>query len=68
MTKIVLIVRGMSCSHCVHAVEKAVKALDGVAEAVVDLGKGTVTVEFVPSRATVDGIKKAITNSGYEVA
>ena len=42
------------------AVEKAVKALDGVAEANVDLGKGIVTVEFVPSRATVDDIKKAI--------
>ena len=68
MTKIVLMVKGMSCSHCVHAVEKAVKALDGVATAVVDLGKGSVTVEFVPSRASVDGIKKAITDQGYEVA
>jgi copper chaperone len=68
MAKIVLIVKGMSCSHCVHAVEKAVKSLDGVAEASVDLGKGIVTVEFVPSRATVEGIKKAIIDAGYEVA
>ena len=68
MAKIVLIVKGMSCSHCVHAVEKAVKSLDGVSEASVDLGKGIVTVEFVPSRASVEGIKKAITDSGYEVA
>lgn len=68
MTKIVLIVKGMSCAHCVHAVEKAVKALDGVATAVVDLGKGIVTVEFVPLKTTVEGIKKAITDQGYEVA
>lgn len=68
MVKIVLIVKGMSCTHCVHAVEKAVKAIDGVAGALVDLGKGIVTVEFVPSRASVEGIKKAITDQGYEVA
>lgn len=38
-------VQGMSCSHCVGTINKAIHALDPDARVDVDLGGGTVTVE-----------------------
>ncbi|MDR3091614.1 MAG: copper ion binding protein [Clostridiales bacterium] len=64
--KTVLKVDGMSCEHCVKAVEGAVMALS--AESVsVDLAEGTVAVEHDPERVPVESIKEAIDDQGYEV-
>ena len=38
-------VQGMSCSHCVSAINKAIHALDPDARVDVDLDGGTVTIE-----------------------
>jgi copper chaperone len=58
-------VGGMSCQHCVTAVDKAVRTVPGVTGAVVDLQAGLVTVEGAFDRAqVVDAIKKA----GYEAS
>lgn len=67
MEKTVLKVEGMSCSHCENAVKKAVGSLDGVGSVSVDLKAKTVTVEHDPSKATVDQIKNAIEDQGYDV-
>ncbi len=67
MERIVLNVEGMSCSHCENAVKKAVSALDGVKTVDVDLEAKTVTVEFDPSKVTIDKIKVEITDQGYDV-
>ncbi|SHF26012.1 Heavy-metal-associated domain-containing protein [Thermoanaerobacter uzonensis DSM 18761] len=37
---IVINVKGMSCNHCKISVETALKKLNGVSKAVVDLDKG----------------------------
>ncbi|CDZ23983.1 hypothetical protein CCDG5_0857 [[Clostridium] cellulosi] len=63
----VLNVNGMSCSHCVNAVKTAVGGLDGVDNVVVDLEGKTVTVEFDAEKLTVDDIKNAIEDQGYDV-
>ena len=42
--KKVITVNGMSCNHCKMAVEKALKAVEGVEDAVVDLEAKTATV------------------------
>ena len=60
-------VEGMSCSHCENAVKKAVGALDGVSKVDVSLQENTVSVEFDPARASVELIKEAIDDQGYEV-
>lgn len=56
-------VTGMTCGHCVAAIEKAVKGLDPQADVAADLAKGEVTVksdiEFAP-------ISAAIKEAGYE--
>jgi copper chaperone len=65
--KIILNVVGMSCSHCENAVKKAVGALKGVKEVVVSLEKKTVIVGYEHSELSVEEIKNAIEDQGYDV-
>jgi copper chaperone len=60
-------VEGMSCQHCVRAVQGAVGALAGVDTVEVSLEKKLVTVAFDPSRVTIQAIKAAIEEQGYTV-
>lgn len=60
-------VEGMSCSHCENAVKKSVGALDGVDNVTVDLKGKQVTVDFDSSKVTVEAIKEAIEDQGYDV-
>ena len=57
-------VDGMMCGHCKARVESVCKDIAGVQEAIVDLQAKTVTVT---GNASVDALKKAITDAGYEV-
>lgn len=57
-------VEGMMCPHCKARVESVCKTIAGVSDAVVDLEKKQVTVT---GNASVDALKKAITDAGYEV-
>jgi copper chaperone len=45
MSQIVLAVQGMTCQHCVAAVEKALRQVPGVQEVVVDLDAGRASVQ-----------------------
>lgn len=67
MKNAVLKVEGMSCSHCVNAVTKAVTALDGVSGVNVDLEGKTVTVDFDENQITLESIGNAIEEEGYDV-
>jgi len=60
----VIKVEGMMCPHCKAMVEKVCKEAPGTVDAVVDLQAKTVTVT---GDASVDALKKAITDAGYEV-
>ncbi|WMC92376.1 copper chaperone CopZ [Kineothrix sp. MB12-C1] len=67
MEKVVLNVEGMSCEHCVKAVNNSVGILPGVANVAVDLAGKTVTVEFDSAKVSVDKIKEEIEDQGYDV-
>lgn len=67
MSQAVLNVEGMSCNHCKMAVEKALKTLDGVKDAVVDLDSKNVQINFDQSTIGEMDLKKAIEDAGYEV-
>jgi len=67
MKNITLNVEGMSCSHCVNAVTKAVTALDGVSGVSVSLEGKTVGVDFDEEKVSLDSIKEAIEEEGYDV-
>lgn len=60
-------VQGMTCGHCKMSVEGALKKLDGVSAAEVDLEAGTVDVTFDEAKVTVDAMKEAIEEQGYDV-
>ena len=60
----VIMVNGMMCPHCKARVESVCKSVEGAVDAVVDLQKKQVTVT---GDASVDALKKAITDAGYEV-
>lgn len=67
MEKVILNVSGMSCGHCVKAVEGSVGALNGVKEVNVQLSEGIVEVDFDPTAVTVEAIKDVIDDQGYDV-
>lgn len=67
MEKITLNVQGMSCGHCVKAVEGSVGSLSGVSSVKVDLKAAKVDVEFNPQEVSLDKIKETIDDQGYDV-
>ncbi|MBT2728016.1 MULTISPECIES: copper chaperone CopZ [unclassified Bacillus (in: firmicutes)] len=67
MENITLIVKGMSCGHCINSIEGSVGELPGVTAVKVNLDSGTVSVEFNPSEVTIDKIKETIDDQGYDV-
>ncbi len=59
-------VEGMSCKHCVMAVEKALNGIDGVTGVNVDLDKGEVSYNDTGS-VNENVVKQAIEKAGYTV-
>ncbi|WP_066060613.1 copper chaperone CopZ [Neobacillus soli] len=67
MEKVTLNVEGMSCNHCVKAIEGSVGALNGISSVKVNLKASTVDVEFSPQKLSLDKIKEEIEEQGYDV-
>ena len=67
MEQVVLNVKGMSCGHCVKAVEDSVGALKGVQKVDVQLNDGKVNVAFDSGQVSLEEIKETIDDQGYDV-
>ena len=65
MNNYVIYVEGMMCKHCKARVENVCKNIEGVVDAVVSLEDKNVTVTY-EGDLTVETIKTAITNAGYD--
>lgn len=65
MTK-TLKIDGMSCMHCVGAVTKALKAVDGVSDVAVDLDNKSATAT-ITGTVTDEMLRAAVDEAGYEV-
>jgi Cu+-exporting ATPase len=64
---IVLPVRGMTCAACVGAVERALRAVPGVAAAHVNLATEEATVGLDPAApAETEVLRRAVSGAGYE--
>ncbi len=61
-------IKGMTCSACAQASERAVKKLEGVQEAAVNFATEKILVKFEDGKLSVDSIKGAIAKAGYEAA
>ncbi len=63
----IIMVEGMSCNHCKMSVENAAKSVETVSSAVVDLGRKQLTIVLSgDSGSTVDNVKSAIRDAGFE--
>ncbi|MDQ8734856.1 copper ion binding protein [Paenibacillus sp. LHD-38] len=65
MTKTVLQVEGMSCQHCVNSIEGALREIGVVGK--VELANNVVEVLFDENQITIDAVKEAIEEQGYDV-
>jgi copper chaperone len=67
MENLTLNVGGMSCGHCVKAIEGSVGKLEGVQNVAVNLHKGQVDLVFDNEKVSLDTIKETIDDQGYDV-
>ena len=67
MQTVTLNVKGMSCGHCVKAVEGSVGELEGVNQVNVKLEEAMVDVTYNESQVSLDTIKETIEEQGYDV-
>ncbi|QDS36538.1 cation transporter [Brevibacillus brevis] len=65
MTNITLNVEGMSCNKCVARIENTLKDLG--AEGKVNLADKKVDVSYNESTLTLEAVKEAIEDQGYDV-
>lgn len=64
-TKETFVIDGMTCAACVLNVENAVKKLDGIESAVVNLTTEKMTVDYDPTLVDDAKIEKAVADAGY---
>jgi copper chaperone CopZ len=64
--KTILRSQEFSCPSCVAKIEKALRNLEGVAEAKVHFNTGRVVVEHDPLLTSPDDLVKTIRATGYE--
>lgn len=67
MKKITFGIRGMHCASCVVRNEEALKKISGVADASVNYGMQTATVEFDEAKATEHMLHDAVKKNGYDI-
>ena len=61
-------IRGMSCASCAARVERTVRGLGGVSQAVVNLAAEKLYVVYDGEAISLDDIKMAVTGTGFQVA
>jgi len=59
-------IKGMSCQHCVMAVQKALGEIDGVKDLKVNLEKGEATFDEA-GPVDMNRVREAVQKAGYQV-
>lgn len=67
MKNVTINVKGMSCGHCVRAIEGSVGELSGVKQVSVKLDEALMEVAFNEAQVSVEKIKETIEDQGYDV-
>jgi Cu+-exporting ATPase len=65
--RVILPIGGMTCAACVQHVERALKKVDGVTVASVNLATERAVVEYLPGLTSLDALKQAVNDAGYQV-
>src|SRR5574337_891622 len=64
--KVTIPISGISCASCVSTIEGALGKTAGVLSATVNLATNAATVEFLPATTTLQELRRAIRDVGYE--
>jgi Cu+-exporting ATPase len=67
MRKVKLYLEDLSCPDCAKKIEKILNKTDGVENADVHFTTGKANVEYDPENINVDGLKDAVSTTGYQV-
>jgi Cu+-exporting ATPase len=65
--KITVAIGGMTCAACVNRIEKALRKIEGVSEAQVNLATEKATLLYRPDKAGKTEFRKTIEDLGYEI-
>lgn len=65
--KLVLNIGGMSCINCARSIEKALKKIDGITQATINLAAEKALIDYNPDVVTQKKIEDTITEVGYQV-
>jgi Cu+-exporting ATPase len=65
--RVELPITGMTCANCAATVERTLKKVNGVVQAVVNLATERASVEYIPGVAAVADMIRAVENAGYGV-
>jgi copper chaperone len=65
MANIKLRVTGVTCGHCQAKVEKALRGINGVYSAIVDLPDGEAEIDFNDDQVTTEQLLTAVSQAGY---
>lgn len=63
MTELHLTIEGMTCQHCVRAVDGRLRATEGVE--VEHVAVGSADLRYDPAKISLDDIAEAIADEGY---
>jgi Cu+-exporting ATPase len=66
ISKTTILVGGMTCAACVRRVELAIKAIDGIKDASVNLATARATLIHEPDWAGVEELRQVVSDAGYE--
>ena len=61
----VLTIAGMSCQHCVRAVDEALRAVPGVVVEKVEIGSAVLSHTEADGHAATEAALVAVTDAGY---
>jgi heavy metal translocating P-type ATPase len=60
-------VEGMTCAACAQRVQRALRRVDGVLDASVNLATERASVRYAPGVAAPDALREAVRRAGYDV-
>ncbi len=64
--KTTISVGGMTCAACVRRVESAIKSIEGIKDAGVNLATARATLTHDPDWASIEELRRVISETGYE--
>lgn len=59
--------QGIQCAGCVKTIEKALKRIEGVVDAEVNLNTAVARVRYLPEAVSQTDLESAVVNAGYKV-